>query len=90
MAIPDDGPLLLGIDVGTSRTKVALVDAGGAEVAHAAVATPFAATPSGGVEASVDDLLRGVGAVVGRLGPARGRVTAVGVAGVAESGTPVD
>jgi xylulokinase len=68
---------------------VALVDTGGAEVAHAAVDTPFVATPSG-VEAGGADLQAGVAAALARLGPVRARVAAVGVAGVAESGAPVD
>ena len=87
--IPDSDPLLLGIDVGTSRTKAVLVDGAGAEVASAVRDTPFEARPTG-VEADVDDVFGVVAAVVTALGDARARVAAVGVAGLAESGAPLD
>ena len=84
------GGLLLGLDVGTSRIKAVAVDATGAEVAAAAVATPFRAVPPGGVEMSVPDLGRALVQVLAALGAAvGGRVAGVGVAGMAESGAPL-
>lgn len=82
-------PLLLGIDVGTSRTKAVLVDPAGAEVASGARPTPFEER-SQGVEADVDALLATVAAVVAELGDGVAGVAAVGVAGLAESGAPLD
>lgn len=87
--IPDSSPLLLGIDVGTSRTKVVLVDGAGAEVAMAEAPTPFV-RGQGGVEAGVDDLMDALRSALGALGPACQRTQSVGVAGLAESGAPLD
>ena len=81
--------MLLGLDIGSSRTKAVLLDAGGRQVAEAAVRTPFV-TAGGRVEMEVDALLAGVGGVLAGLGARRGDVAAVGVAGVAESGAPLD
>ena len=66
-----------------------LVDGAGGEAASAVRSTPFEARPTG-VEADVEDLLAVVAAVVAGLGDARARVAAVGVAGLAESGAPLD
>jgi xylulokinase len=83
-------PLLAGLDVGTSRVKAVVVDAAGREGRPAAaVTTPFVTT-AGGVEAEVHDLLDAVGRAVGLLGDDRSRVAGVGVAGLAESGAPVN
>jgi xylulokinase len=82
-------PLLLGIDVGTSRTKAVLLDEAGAEVASADRRTPFEERPTG-VEADVDALLATFAAAVGDLGDRLGAVAGVGVAGLAESGAPLD
>ncbi len=82
-------PVLLGIDVGSSRTKAVLVDRAGREVASAALATPFG--PHGaGVEMDVDALLACLRAVVVDLGGRRADVVSTGIAGVAESGAPLD
>ena len=89
MAITDAAPLLLGIDVGTSRTKAVVVDATGAEVGSAVRPTPFAKTDAG-VESAVDALLGAVGDVLAELGERRTGVGAVGIAGLAESGAPFD
>ena len=62
----DAGPLLLGLDVGTSRTKAVVVDADGREVRHVATPTPF--VTDGGVEMAVDALLGAVREVVAGLG----------------------
>lgn len=82
-------PLLLGLDIGTSRLKALLVDEAGEGQALAAVPTPFAAGAAG-VEMTVDSLRSALADVLVALGAARSRVAAVGVAGVAESGAPVD
>jgi xylulokinase len=88
--MPDDtGELLLGLDVGTTRTKAVLVDREGAERRCAAGPTPFAHRREG-VEMTVDELLAAVGAVLEQLGVERGAVAAVGVAGMAECGAPLD
>jgi xylulokinase len=82
-------PLLLGIDVGSSRIKAVLVDGAGRESASAAVDTPFAERADG-VEAGADDVLDAVRWAVAELGDDRRRVVGVGVAGMAESGAPLD
>ncbi len=84
-----DAPLLLGLDVGTSRIKALLVDERGAELGRAWVPTPFR-TDATGTEMTHAALQSAVGEVVARLGPSIERVEAVGVAGLAESGAPVD
>lgn len=83
------GPLLLGVDVGSSRVKAGLVGADGEETGSAAADTPFADTGEG-VEASVGDLLGAVARAIAGLGDDRRRVTGVGVAGMAEAGAPLD
>ncbi len=80
---------LLGLDVGTTRIKAVLIDAAGVERASAAGPTPFV-TSSEGSEMAVGDLIDAVAAVLGRLGPLRGATAAVGVAGMAECGAPLD
>ena len=79
---------MLGIDVGSSGTKVAVVDAvGGGVVAGASAPGPFTVR----AEATVAELLGVVRRAVGGLD--RGllsRVAGVGIAGMAESGAPVD
>ena len=81
--------MLLGLDIGSSRTKAVVVDAAGGQVAGATVTTPFV-TVGERVEMEVDALLAGVGEVLSGLGDHLEHVTAVGIAGVAESGAPLD
>lgn len=81
--------MLLGLDIGTSRTKAVLLDAGGREAGAATVATPFVTT-DGRVEMEVDALLAAVREAMGDLGDARSQVVAAGIAGIAESGAPLD
>ena len=83
------GDVLLGVDVGSSRIKAVLLDEEGRESGAAAVDTPFAETADG-VEADVADILDAVARAVAALGDGRRRVGAVGVAGMAESGAPLD
>ena len=66
-----------------------LVDARGGQVADAAVPTPFVTTGER-VEMQVDALLGSLAGVLSGLGDRRRHVTAAGVAGVAESGAPLD
>ena len=77
------------MDIGTTRTKAALVDTDGREVASAATGTPFTSEGER-VEMDVGALRRCVGEVLDGLGEARHRVVGVGVAGMAESGAPLD
>ena len=84
-----DRPLLLGLDVGTSRVKALLVDGDGSEMAAASVPTPFR-SEAAGTEMTVASLEAALRAVLERLGPALDQVAAVGVAGLAESGAPLD
>ena len=65
------------------------MDGTGREVASTAVATPFG-THDGRVEMDVDALRRCLRAVIVDLGDARAGVAAAGLAGMAESGAPLD
>lgn len=79
--------LLLGIDVGTTTCKAALVDAAGAEVAVGSVPTPWRRVPTG-AEIDPERLFEAAvaaGAAALRAGPG-GRVVAAGVASMAEAG----
>ena len=83
--------LLLGIDVGTSACKAALLAAHGAEVAHGQAPTPWTQVPTG-AEVDPDALLA---AVVSAAGDAisrapEGRVAGIGVTSVAETGMLMD
>lgn len=82
-------PLLLGLDLGSSRTKALLIDGAGEPAGSAEVSTPFQ-TSADGTEATAESLVGGIEDVLRRLGDARSRVAAVGVAGIAESGVPLD
>lgn len=81
--------MLLGLDIGTSRTKAVLMDAGGREAGAATVATPFTAT-DGRVEMPVEALHACLREVLAALGDRRRQVVAAGIAGIAESGAPLD
>lgn len=79
-------PLLVGVDVGTSRTKAGIVDAAGRELACASVPTRWRTGPSGG-DTSGAALSAGVReALVAALAqrPA-GEVVALGVTSIAET-----
>jgi xylulokinase len=65
-----------------------LLDADGAEHGLTVEPTPFVRRPAG-VEMDVVDLERALGSLLEALGPARERVAAAGVAGMAESGAPM-
>lgn len=91
MSGPAGGPLLLGIDIGTSRTKAVLIDGDGRDVPVAAGSrkTPFV-DRDGRVEMTVDALHDCVADLIAGLGERRRHVAGVGLAGMAESGTPLD
>ena len=91
--MPESRPLLLGIDIGSSRVKAVLIDASGRAVTGAkdgdSTDTPFVSR-DGRVEMPVDALLERVADLIAGLGERRGDVAAVGLAGMAESGAPLD
>jgi sugar (pentulose or hexulose) kinase len=83
--------LLLGIDVGTSACKAAIVDEQGAECAHGVAPTPWDKVP-GGAEIDPRALLEAaVAAGAEALDAAPpGRVVAVGIGSMAETGVLLD
>jgi len=66
---------VLGLDIGTTRSKALLLDAKGMEVAVAIAPTPFEAF-NGRIEAPVDGLISAVVSLVAQLGAERERVEA--------------
>ncbi len=82
-------PLVLGLDIGSSRIKGVLVDRDGEAVRAAAEPSPFTAAGDR-TEMTVEALVDALASVVGQLGDDRAQVAAVGIAGVAESGAPLD
>ncbi|MDP8970653.1 MAG: FGGY family carbohydrate kinase [Actinomycetota bacterium] len=82
-------PLLLGLDVGSSRIKGVLVDRSGQARGMATGRTPFSSSPEG-ADMAVEAFRDALAGVLSGLGPDRGRVAGVGVAGMAESGTSFD
>lgn len=84
-----DEPLLLGLDVGTSRIKALVLDRQGGEVASVSATTPFSA-PSDFTEMPVPALHAAVAEVLGHLADVLERVEAVAIAGLAESGAALD
>jgi sugar (pentulose or hexulose) kinase len=83
--------LLLGIDVGTSACKAAVVDDDGVEVAHGQAPTPWQPVPTG-AELDPEALLAAV-VTAAREAIARapqGRVAGIGVTSVAETGMLLD
>lgn len=84
-----DGQLLLGLDIGSSRTKALLVDGDGRNVGATTVPTPFV-TSGDATEATVEGILAAAALAVEGLGRAARQVAGVGIAGLAESGAPLD
>ena len=82
-------PLLLGIDVGSSGVKAVVVDEHGDETGWSSADGPFTRRGSS-VEAPVVALRSAVARAVAGLGDARRQVVGVGVAGMSESGAPLD
>lgn len=83
------GPFLLGLDVGTSRIKSMLLDDEGGVAATSVTDTPFAGA-GGRVEMRAGDLEAALRRVLENLGEGLHAVASVGIAGIAESGVPVD
>jgi sugar (pentulose or hexulose) kinase len=83
--------LLLGIDVGTSNCKAAVVDAAGAELAHGSTPTPWQRVPTG---AQIEpDALLAAAVEAAREALARapaGRVAGIGVTSMGETGVLLD
>jgi sugar (pentulose or hexulose) kinase len=83
--------LLLGIDVGTSACKAAVVDADGAERAHGQAPTPWTRVETG---AEIDPralLEAALAAAAAALAAApEGRLLGIGVTGMAETGVLLD
>lgn len=84
-------PLLLGLDVGTSAVKAAVIAPDGAEVAAASAPTPWRTVPTG-AELDPEALLgAAVQAAAAALAAAPdGPVGGIGVAGMAETGVLLD
>jgi sugar (pentulose or hexulose) kinase len=84
--------LLVGIDVGTTSCKAAVVRAGdGVEAAHGAVPTPWTVVPSGGELAPARLLDAALAATAEALAAAPdGPVLGVGVTSMAETGVLLD
>jgi sugar (pentulose or hexulose) kinase len=82
---------LLGIDVGTSYVKAGVVTTDGVERAHGRVRTPWRSVPTG---AEVDPQMLVEAATTAAhhalAGVPRGRVIALGVTGMAETGVLLD
>jgi sugar (pentulose or hexulose) kinase len=84
--------LLLGIDVGTSNCKAAVVDAGGRELAHGQVATPWRRVPTG-AQTDPEDLVAAAAQAANQAlanAPSEGRVVGIGVTSMAETGALLD
>jgi sugar (pentulose or hexulose) kinase len=83
--------LLLGIDVGTSACKAAIVDPDGAERAHGQVPTPWRRVPTGAEiapEALLDAAREAARAALAAA--PEGHVRGIGVTGMAETGVLLD
>jgi sugar (pentulose or hexulose) kinase len=82
--------LVLGLDVGTTAVKAAVFDADGTEVARGKAPTPWRTVPTG-AEVDPDELLAAAAAAAREaVAAAGGRVVAIGVASVAETGVLLD
>ncbi len=78
--------LLVGIDIGTTMTKAAVVSPGGEEISWGSVPTPWRAVPSGAEAEPADILDAAVGAMGAALASAPpGRVVGVGATSMAET-----
>ena len=88
---PSFPAMLLGLDVGTTSCKAAVVTAAGEEVAHGRAPTPWRTVPTG-AEIDPEDLLESaLSAAREALAAAPpGRIAGVGVASLAETGVLLD
>ena len=83
--------LLLGIDVGTSACKAAVVDLDGIERSHGQVPTPWETVPTG-AEVDPEALLHAAADAATQAidGAPEGRVLGIGVTSMAEAGVLLD
>jgi sugar (pentulose or hexulose) kinase len=84
------GELFLGIDVGTTSSKAAVVDPDGTEVAHGRAPMPWRAVPTGAEIDASALLASALGAAREALAATGGQVMAVGVSSMAETGVLLD
>lgn len=84
-------PLLLGLDVGTTSCKAAVVTPGGREVAHGRAPVPWTRVPTGAEIDPARLLDAALAAAREALAAAPdGRIGAIGVASIAETGVLLD
>ena len=83
--------LLIGLDVGTTAVKAALVDGDGREIAQGRAPTPWRAVPTG-AEVDPGELLDAAAAAAREAVAAAGspRIAGIGVASMAETGVLLD
>lgn len=83
--------LLIGIDVGTTSVKAAVLDLSGRELAHGRAPVPWISVPTG-AEIDASDLLASATLAAERAltGAPQARVVGVGVASMAETGVLLD
>lgn len=83
--------LIVGIDVGTTSVKAAVLDRSGREVAHGRAPVPWISVPTG-AEIDATDLLASAVLAAERAltGAPQARVAGVGVASMAETGVLLD
>jgi sugar (pentulose or hexulose) kinase len=84
-------PLLVGVDVGTTRVKAGLIALDGVELSRAAVPTAWHRLPTG-AEARPDDFLFAVREVLGLTlaNAPRGEIVGVGITSMAETAVLLD
>lgn len=83
--------LLLGLDVGTTSSKAAVITLDGEEVAHGRAPMPWQRVPSGAEIDPAEFVASAIAAATEALADAPdGRVLAVGVASMAETGALLD
>jgi sugar (pentulose or hexulose) kinase len=84
-------PLIVGIDVGTTSAKAAVLDGSGRELAHGRAPLPWTSVPTG-AEIDASDLLATAVLAAQRAlsGAPDARVVGVGVASMAETGVLLD
>jgi sugar (pentulose or hexulose) kinase len=84
-------PLLIGVDVGTTRVKAGLIDLDGRELGRAAVPTVWHGRPSG-AEARPEDFAEAAREVLAALlaGAPAGEILGVGITSMAETAVIID
>lgn len=85
--------LLLGLDVGTTAVKAAVIDAHGHELAHGRARTPWRAVPTGAEldpDALLDAAREAAAEAINAASQPEAELAGVGVAGMAETGVLLD